>query len=115
MRIHLRNPSNRYSIFHSVADIHKHDPNFDATIMAKIGAFLANEDVFAHPENHVHLILDMKIEAALITDNSPYAMVRAVVGNTDDPTMYSSTVRVWVIGMLFAGLSSFINQFFTVR
>jgi hypothetical protein len=38
----------------------------------------------------------MKTEAALITNNSPYAEVRAVVSNTDDVNIPSSTIRAWV-------------------
>lgn len=57
----------------------------------------------------------MKIEAALITSNSPYAEVRAVVDNRDDPTMPTSTIRAWVIGIFFACCISFINSFFDVR
>lgn len=57
----------------------------------------------------------MKLEAAMITNNSPYAEVRAVVSNRDDPTMPCSTIRAWVIGIFFAGALGFINQFFDPR
>ena len=74
-----------------------------------------NDHIFEQPEKHADLIYEMKIEAALITNNSPYADVRAVVSNRDDPTMHSSTVRVWVIGLTFSVLLSFVNQLFSVR
>lgn len=54
----------------------------------------------------------MKIEAALLTNNSPYAEVRAVVDNKDDPNMPSSTIRCWFIGILFCAIVAFINGFF---
>lgn len=57
----------------------------------------------------------MKIQAALITNNSPYAEVRAVVDNHDDATMPASTIRAWAIGIFFACCISFINSFFDVR
>jgi OPT family small oligopeptide transporter len=57
----------------------------------------------------------MKIEAALITNNSPYAEVRSVVDNHDDPSMPASTLRAWAIGIFFACIISFINSFFDVR
>lgn len=57
----------------------------------------------------------MKIEAALITNNSPYAEVRAVVDNHDDPTLPVSTIRAWGMGIFFACCISFINSFFDVR
>ncbi len=52
----------------------------------------------------------MKIEAALITNNSPYAEVRAVVDNKDDPSLPCSSIRAWVIGVFFSVILAFINQ-----
>jgi OPT family small oligopeptide transporter len=57
----------------------------------------------------------MKIQAALITNNSPYAEVRAVVDNHDNPSMPASTIRAWAIGIFFSCCISFINSFFDVR
>lgn len=57
----------------------------------------------------------MKIEAALITSNSPYAEVRSVVPNTDDPFMPTSTIRTWFIGILFSTGIAFVNGFFEIR
>jgi len=99
----------------SVLKIHERDPNFPHSVLIKIQEFLANEDVFEDPEKHEDLIEEMKIEAALITNNSPYAEVRAVVDNKDDPSMPSSTVRAWTIGVGFSILLAFINQLFSVR
>ena len=47
--------------------------------------------------------------------NSPYAEVRAVVDNNDDPNLPASTFRSWVIGTLLVAAGAFINQFFTIR
>ena len=47
--------------------------------------------------------------------NSPYAEVRAVVDNHDDPNMTASTFRSWVIGTLFVAAGGFINEFFGIR
>lgn len=57
----------------------------------------------------------MKIQAALITNNSPYAEVRAVVSNHDDPSTPCSTLRAWLIGLTFCLATSFINAFFDIR
>lgn len=57
----------------------------------------------------------MKIQAALITNNSPYAEVRAVVSNRDDPTTPCSTIRAWLIGVTFCLATSFVNAFFDIR
>ncbi|KEZ42704.1 hypothetical protein SAPIO_CDS5969 [Scedosporium apiospermum] len=94
---------------------HSRDPNFPISIIERIEEFLASEDIFDNPEKHERLIQEMKIEAALITNNSPYAEVRAVVDNHDDPTMPASTLRAWFIGIFFSCAISFINSFFDVR
>ncbi len=57
----------------------------------------------------------MKLESALITNNSPYSEVRAVVDNHDDPDTPCSTVRAWVIGLSFSIVLGFINQLFSIR
>lgn len=98
-----------------IINVHERDPNFPLQIIEKIQAFLNNEDVFLHPEQHSDLIQELKMEAALISNNSPYAEVRAVVSNTDDPTTPSSTIRAWIIGLLFVVGLAFVNQLFTIR
>ncbi|OAA64789.1 Oligopeptide transporter OPT superfamily [Cordyceps fumosorosea ARSEF 2679] len=98
-----------------VYKLHRRDPNFPQTILERIEEFLQNDNVFDNPEKHEQLIAEMKIEAALITNNSPYAEVRAVVSNRDDPTMPCSTIRAWVIGIFFSIAIAFINGFFEIR
>ena len=71
--------------------------------------------MFTNPEHHEPYIHEIKIEVALITNNSPYAEVRAVVDNFDDPDMPCSTIRAWSIGLVFAVLLAFINQLFSIR
>ncbi|CAK7567423.1 MAG: hypothetical protein SEPTF4163_005387 [Sporothrix epigloea] len=95
--------------------VHENDPNFPHQALRKIKNFINNENIFEQPEKHTDLIYEMKIEAALITNDSPYAEVRAVVSNRDDPSLPSSTVRVWVIGLGFSIIISFVNQLFSVR
>ena len=47
--------------------------------------------------------------------NSPYAEVRAVTDNHDDPNLPASTFRSWLIGTLFVAAACFINQFFSIQ
>ncbi|KAH9955915.1 OPT oligopeptide transporter protein-domain-containing protein [Russula dissimulans] len=47
--------------------------------------------------------------------DSPYPEVRAAVANTDDPTMIVNTFRVWLIGLLFAMVTSAFNTVFSMR
>ncbi|KAI0596921.1 OPT oligopeptide transporter protein-domain-containing protein [Biscogniauxia sp. FL1348] len=98
-----------------VLSIHENDPNFPFTIIERIKAFLSNDDIFDNPEKHAVLIDEMKLEAALITVNSPYAEVRAVVDNHDDVNMPCGTLRAWGLGMMFSLLLAFINQLFSIR
>ncbi|KAJ3495330.1 hypothetical protein NLG97_g3470 [Lecanicillium saksenae] len=98
-----------------VLKLHGRDPNFPINIIREIEEFLGNEDIFANPEKHEELINEMKIEAALITNNSPYAEVRAVVDNHDDPTTPVSTIRAWVIGVVLSVACAFVNIFFGIR
>lgn len=71
--------------------------------------------MFENPEKHEEIIWEMKIEAGLISGNSPYAEVRAVVDNKDDPNLPTSTVRAWTLGILLSALISLINQLFEIR
>ncbi|KAF8901367.1 OPT oligopeptide transporter [Gymnopilus junonius] len=48
-------------------------------------------------------------------DDSPYPEVRSAVSNTDDSSMPVSTVRSWVIGILWSILIPGLNQFFYLR
>lgn len=48
-------------------------------------------------------------------DDSPYPEVRSAVANTDDFDMPASTVRTWVMGILWAMIIPGMNQFFFFR
>jgi hypothetical protein len=52
---------------------------------------------------------------SMVQEESPYAEVRSAVANTDDLTMPVSTLRAWVVGLLWAVLIPGINQFFSFR
>ncbi|PNY27491.1 Sexual differentiation process protein isp4 [Tolypocladium capitatum] len=120
------------SMMANVLAIHDGDPNFPFVTLQNIKEFLGkyryeachgplllmaagNDGVVENPEKHERLILEMKLEAALITNNSPYAEVRAVVDNTDDPAMLASTIRAWVLGVFFSVVLASINQLFSIR
>jgi OPT family oligopeptide transporter len=48
-------------------------------------------------------------------DTSPFAAVRAVVPETDDPGMPVNTFRAWFLGILFVFLGAGVNEFFSLR
>jgi OPT family small oligopeptide transporter len=105
--------------------VHERDPNFPIGVLQKIKMFLDNEDLFVsepNPSDEKYpsevfetLVREMKLEAALITTNSPYAEVRAVVDNRDDVHAPCSTIRSWAIGLIFSLLLAFVNQLFDIR
>jgi hypothetical protein len=103
------------AIIRSLVKLHKHDQNFPVMILEKMQHFTAADDVSANPERHADLIHEMKLEAVLVSENSPYAEVRAVVDNFDDPNTPSLTLRTWFLGTLFVIGGAFINQLFSIR
>ncbi|KJA17684.1 hypothetical protein HYPSUDRAFT_170303 [Hypholoma sublateritium FD-334 SS-4] len=52
---------------------------------------------------------------SVLEDDSPYPEVRSAVANFDDPDMPASTLRAWVLGVLWAILLPGMNQFFYFR
>ncbi|GJN71902.1 hypothetical protein PLICBS_005971 [Purpureocillium lilacinum] len=96
----------------NILAIHEGDPNFPFVTLERIRAFM---DIVDNPEKHEDLVQEMKIEAALITNNSPYAEVRAIVDNHDDPNMPVSTIRAWTLGCFFGILLASVNELFAIR
>ncbi|KAI3539852.1 OPT oligopeptide transporter [Colletotrichum filicis] len=94
---------------------HGLDPNFPAGALERLKEFLANEDILVNPDSHSREISEAKIEVSLLTSNSPYAEVRAVVDPHDDASMPVATIRAWTIGLFFVVFIAFINQLFSVR
>ncbi|KAL0073786.1 OPT family small oligopeptide transporter [Phycomyces blakesleeanus] len=48
-------------------------------------------------------------------EDSPIEEVRNVVPNTDDPSLPVYTFRMWLLGIAFSCILSFVNQFFWFR
>lgn len=59
--------------------------------------------------------LQVKTEAGLIAYWSPYPEVRSVTDPYDDPTIPTETVRVYIVGLIWTCIGSFINQYFSER
>ncbi|ORY23682.1 OPT oligopeptide transporter protein-domain-containing protein [Naematelia encephala] len=95
--------------------MHTNDQNFPGHILDQMRLFLSDPNIFENPEKHADLVHEMKLEALLATENSPYIEVRGNVSATDDPNMYVSTVRAWVIGCLFSAAGTFIDNLFAFR
>lgn len=61
------------------------------------------------------MLPEMRIQAAVISHNSPYAAVRAVTETVDDTEIVCSTIRSWAIGLVFCAAVVFCNVFFNIR
>lgn len=104
-----------HPILAEVYDIHHHDPRYDPKTLERIKMFVYDKNVLEHPELYEQLIYEMRIFALLVTHSSPYPEVRAVTSDTDDPTLPSLTLRVWVIGSILSGIGCVINAIFLLR
>ncbi|KAF6824047.1 opt oligopeptide transporter [Colletotrichum musicola] len=94
---------------------HGLDPNFPAGALERLKSFLDNADIFAKLDSHARDISEARVVVSLLTTNSPYAEVRAVVDPHDDPSLPVSTIRAWGIGLTFVVFIAFIDQLFSVR
>lgn len=59
--------------------------------------------------------LQVKTEAGIIAYHSPYPEVRAVTDPYDDPNEYCETFRVYLLGIIWTAIGSFVNEFFMER
>ncbi|KAF8922078.1 OPT-domain-containing protein [Mucidula mucida] len=98
-----------------VVEVHDRDPNFPTRAMSIIRQYLYDESIKADPVAYSKLYEEVKVEAALVSINSPYAEVRAVVSAHDDPSIPALTVRAFIIGIVYVAAGAFINQFFSIR
>ncbi|KIM38250.1 hypothetical protein M413DRAFT_30368 [Hebeloma cylindrosporum] len=87
---------------------HLNDPNFDISQFPSSNSVVGEEPTqrFVGEDGNGAIAFD---------DDSPYAEVRAVVSNIDDPLMPVNTFRMWFLGIFFALLTSGFNQIFSMR
>ena len=94
-----------FRIVQQLYAIHLDDHNFPRNVLDNMATFLADAQAITDsPEKHLEIIHEMKMEALLSTENSPYLEVRANVEPTDDPDMPVLTFRVIVIGTVFSAI-----------
>ncbi|KAL1405976.1 hypothetical protein Q8F55_007658 [Vanrija albida] len=113
----LLTPERTRKIIAELYKTHEHDQNFPRPILDRMKEYLA-DPAADHVDNEKEpnkLLAEMKLEAILATENSPYLEVRANVDPTDDVNMPSLTFRVLIIGTIFSGIGSFIDGLFLNR
>lgn len=94
---------------------HSLDANFPRGAIDRLQAFLSSEALFANPDSYLRKVSEARVEVYLLTNDSPYSEVRAVVDPYDDTSLPVSTIRSWAIGLVAVVLIAFINQLFSVR
>lgn len=105
-----------FRIVQQLYAIHLDDHNFPRNVLDNMATFLADAQAITDsPEKHLEIIHEMKMEALLSTENSPYLEVRANVEPTDDPDMPVLTFRVIVIGTVFSAIGPFVDTLFGFR
>ncbi|PVF96622.1 OPT-domain-containing protein [Serendipita vermifera] len=102
-------------IMREVLEEHEHNPLFPVHVLNLAREFIGNPHIKEDPVNYERLLKEVKMEAALIINDSPYVEVRAVVSNTDDVNEACSTIRSWTLGILLACFGAIINQLFDLR
>jgi OPT family small oligopeptide transporter len=94
---------------------HELDPNFPPEILNSARAALRESPNKLQAHLLQGLVAEIQAERDLLLNDSPYAEVRAVVDNTDDPSTPVNTFRAWFLGILFTILGTGIDQFFSLR
>lgn len=92
---------------------HSDDPNFNRPTYEKLEELLKGPEFFQGPIEDYEF--EIKIEAALIADWSPYPEVRAVTQISDDPTESCETLRVYILGLSLSVAGMILNVFFFNR
>ncbi|CAI7657164.1 unnamed protein product [Penicillium glandicola] len=94
---------------------HELDPNFPTEILNSARAALRETPDKLEATRIQGLVAEIQAERDLLLNDSPYAEVRAVVDNTDDPSTPVNTFRAWFLGIIFTILGTGIDQFFSLR
>lgn len=94
---------------------HEFDLNFPADILDRARAILREDPSSIDASRLQAILTDIQTERELLLNDSPYPEVRAVVDNTDDPSLPVNTFRAWTLGILFAIIGTGLDQFFSLR
>jgi len=94
---------------------HKDDPNFPSDTMARMRRLVLGRGASQVDSEAEDYELDLKTLAAIIHYHSPYPEVRSVTAPGDDPSTPVETFRAYLLGLVFMGLSSAVNTFFSPR
>lgn len=94
---------------------HEFDLNFPADILDRARAILREDPASIDASRLQAIFAEIQAQRELLLNDSPYPEVRAVVDNTDDPSLPVNTFRAWTLGILFAIIGTGLDQFFSLR
>lgn len=95
-------------------EYHKDDINIDYDALMRIKK-LSDGPVSSPELSEEDFQFEAKFEAVIVSDWSPYAEVRAATSMLDDPDMPSETIRMYIVGLVFANVGSIVATFFGNR
>ncbi|KAJ7159352.1 OPT-domain-containing protein [Mycena crocata] len=72
------------TVIHRIVEEHGDDPNFPPAVLDAANRYLFDADLRDNAGEYRRVYDELKVEAAMMAINSPYAEVRAVVDNHDD-------------------------------
>ncbi|CAE6475155.1 hypothetical protein ACGC1H_005191 [Rhizoctonia solani] len=102
------------TIIREVLEGHRHDPSYPSTVLEVAKKFLEDTTLKDDAVLYQRTLNQVKMEVVLIIHDSPYIKVCAVVSSKDNPSTPCSTIRAWMIGLLFACAGALINQLFSL-
>ncbi len=93
---------------------HEEDINIDYVLLERLKQLGEGPQNFPDLSNDEYEF-DVKFECAMVSDWSPYPEVRASTSMLDDPLEHCETIRMYVIGIIYANAGSLVGVFFTNR
>ncbi|KAM9923320.1 hypothetical protein OXX59_005251 [Metschnikowia pulcherrima] len=99
----------------SVSFVHADDPDTEKDNTRQLVSEVEWHDSEYDPYDVFDWELQVKTEAGVIEFHSPYAEVRGVTEPYDNPDMYCETIRIYIAGVIWTAIGSFINEFFKQR
>ncbi|KAL7768693.1 hypothetical protein ACKLNR_000077 [Fusarium oxysporum f. sp. zingiberi] len=103
-------------ILRRLVEEHEHDQNFPDDLLNRAREYLENEnDEQQDAELGQSISRELEAQKELMLIGSIYPEVRAVVDDTDDPTLPVGTFRVFLLGTIFAIVGTGVEQFFSLR
>ncbi|KAF5718578.1 OPT family small oligopeptide transporter [Fusarium mundagurra] len=95
---------------------HEHDQNFPNELLNRAREYLENEnDEQQDAELGQSISREFAAQKELMLNSSIYPEVRAVVDDSDNPTLPVGTFRVFLLGTVFAIIGTGVEQFFSLR